>query len=86
MNGSDLKAFRISHRLTQGRVAQRLQISRGAIIDYEQDRRPIPTWLGLAIAAWAAGLHTYSASPEDLQQVLRKRRVDGPALAAGLRH
>ena len=47
-----LKNWRRRRNLTQRDAAKRLGVSAGAVDNWENNRRPIPSWLGIVVA-WA---------------------------------
>ena len=78
MRPNDLRRFRVLHSLPQGDIANILGVTRQMIVAMESRDRLLPTWVGLALAAYEAGLQPYVA-PEGTPL---KLRVDRPSRRA----
>lgn len=59
VTGEDLKAFRQRYNMSQAGASYALGCSTNSISAYENGRSKIPTYIGLAMSAFAAGLRPY---------------------------
>ena len=57
---TDLTAFMAAHKLNARRLADALGYSKSAIYDMLNASRPIPIFIGLALAALDQGLKPYA--------------------------
>lgn len=79
MTPDDLRSFRVRHQLPQAQMADILEISRHAVMEWQAGSRPIPAWLGLALAAYDLGLAPYEAPAAFALPSRRRVNRDPPA-------
>lgn len=73
MNPGELKAFRVERKMTQGALADHLDIGRTTIVGYERGAIPIPRVVALAIAALHRDVPPYKPPVELLRTVEAKK-------------
>lgn len=68
MTSDELKVWRAREKLSQGELAERLGLTRGAIANYEAGKTAIPKTTELALAALAIGLREYDGGEVTLDR------------------